>query len=296
MSPEALKAPDEAPAAAQDRLPLPIDGLNRDQRAALEVAEAARDSGEGPGGFAAALFLGRFRPGMLIPFPQQTAEEGRLGDEMVAKVTAFLSERLDPDEVDETRTIPAEVIEGLRDLGVFRMKVPVEYGGLGFSQVNYNRVLMAIASYCGSTAVLVSAHQSIGVPQPLKMFGTDGQKANYLRRIANGDLSAFALTESDVGSDPARMTTTARRCEDGSHYVLNGLKQWTTNGPIAQLMVVMARTALDQSGRPRITAFIVEADSPGVEMVHRCDFMGLRGIQNGLIRFNDVRVPAQNVI
>ncbi|MHC4109298.1 MAG: acyl-CoA dehydrogenase family protein, partial [Planctomycetota bacterium] len=122
---------------------------------------------------------------------------------------ALLAERLDPEAVDATRTIPVEVVDGLRELGIFRMKVPKEYGGLEFSQVNYNRVIMAIASYCGSTAVLVSAHQSIGLAQPLKMFGTAAQKAKYLPRISQGDLSAFALTEVDVGSDPARMTTTA---------------------------------------------------------------------------------------
>ena len=269
-------------------------GRNRGQRAAMEVAEMARDQAVA-GGFAAGLFMGRFRPGLMLPFPRQSQRDRHIGDEKVRRVSEFLSENLDPEAVDETRSIPQHVVAGLQDLGVMRMKVPQEYGGLGFSQVNYNRVLMAIASYCGSTAVLVSAHQSIGVPQPLKMFGTDEQKARFLPRIAAGALSAFALTESEVGSDPARMTTTATLSEDGTHYVLNGLKQWTTNGPIAELMVVMAQTA-STNGHPQITAFIVEADSPGVEAVHRCDFMGLRGIQNGLIRFTNVKVPAENLL
>jgi alkylation response protein AidB-like acyl-CoA dehydrogenase len=269
-------------------------GLNAAQRAAMQVAESAREQA-GAASFAAGLFMGRFDRGALSPFPRQEDAERRIGDEMVRRVSAFLAERLDADEVDETRTIPESVVEGLRDLGVFRMKVPLAYGGLGYSQVNYNRVLMAIASYCGSTAVLVSAHQSIGVPQPLKMFGTEAQKEKYLRRIAAGELSAFALTEPDVGSDPARMSTTAVLSADGSYYVLNGMKQWTTNGPIADLLVVMARTS-DGARGPKITAFIVEAATPGVEVAHRCDFMGLRGIQNGLIRFRDVRVPAENVI
>ncbi len=269
-------------------------GLNAAQRAAMQVAESAREQAAAAS-FAAALFMGRFNRGAMRPFPRQGEVDRRIGDEMVRRVSAFLAERLDPDEVDETRTIPESVAEGLRDLGVFRMKVPVAYGGLGYSQVNYNRVLMAISSYCGSTAVLVSAHQSIGVPQPLKMFGTEAQKEKYLRRIAAGELSAFALTEPEVGSDPARMSTTAVLSADGSHYVLNGMKQWTTNGPIADLLVVMARTSDGPRG-PRITAFIVETAIPGVEVAHRCDFMGLRGIQNGLIRFRDVRVPAENVI
>jgi alkylation response protein AidB-like acyl-CoA dehydrogenase len=277
-------------------------GLNEGQRQALEEAESARDEVRETS-FAAGLFLGRYEPDRLEPFPSQSEADRRAGDEMVAQVAELLSEQLDADEVDETKTIPAEIVEQLHEFGVFRMKVPREYGGLGFSQVNYNRVLMAIASHCGSTAVLVSAHQSIGVPQPLKMFGTDEQKERFLRRIADGDLSAFALTEPEVGSDPARMTTTAEPTEDGKHYVINGVKQWATNGPIAQLMVVMARTPAQDKGeqdgqkkRGRITAFVVEAERPGVETLHRCDFMGLRGIQNGLIRFDNVRVPATNII
>ncbi len=285
-----------------DKSDVLLDGarnLNEGQRAAMEVAESARDQAGGAEAFAAGLFMGRFSPEALRPFPDQTEEDRCIGDEMVQRVSTFLAEHLDPEAVDETRTIPRQVVDGLHELGVFRMKVPQAYGGLGFSQVNYNRVLMAIASHCGSTAVLVSAHQSIGVPQPLKMFGTDEQKETYLRRIARGALSAFALTEPDVGSDPARMTTTAELSADGSHYVLNGVKQWATNAPIADLMVVMAQTApkvVRGKQRSQITAFIVEADSPGVEVLHRCDFMGLRGIQNGLIRFTDVRVPAKNVI
>ena len=269
------------------------------QRAAMEVAELARDTDDGGRSFAAEMFMGRADHSLIQPFPQQSSEDRRIGDELVHNVSVFLAEHLDPDEVDENRTIPKQVIQGLRDLGVFRMKVPKEYGGLGLSQVNYNRVIMAVASHCASTAVLISAHQSIGVPQPLKMFGTDAQKAKYLPRIAKGALSAFALTESEAGSDPARMSTTATLTEDGKHYILNGVKQWTTNGPIADLLVVMAKTApkvYRGKERSQITAFIVEADWPGVEVIHRCDFMGLRAIHNGVIRFDNVKVPVQNVL
>lgn len=274
-------------------------GLNRGQRAAMEVAETARDRVDGQRGFAGRMFLGDFDVTQVTPFPEQSASDRLVGDELVEKVSRFLSTHLDPETVDETRTIPAEVMEGLHALGVLRMKVPREYGGLGLSQVNYNRVVQSIASYCGSTAVLVSAHQSIGVPQPLKMFGTDAQKEKYLRRISAGELSAFALTEAGVGSDPAQLSTTATPTEDGRHYLLNGEKLWTTNGPIAQLLVVMAKTPSKvYRGRERrqITAFIVETDTPGVELVHRCDFMGLRAIQNGVLRFTNVRVPAENIV
>ncbi len=299
MSPENLMKSSASAQAQQRQLHMATRGMTGGQRAAMEVAESARDTDDGGRSFAAEMFMGRADHSLIQPFPQQSSEDRRIGDELVHNVSVFLAEHLDPDEVDENRTIPKQVIQGLRDLGVFRMKVPTEYGGLGLSQVNYNRVIMAVASHCASTAVLISAHQSIGVPQPLKMFGTDAQKAKYLPRIANGALSAFALTESEAGSDPARMSTTATLTEDGKHYILNGVKQWTTNGPIADLLVVMAKTApkvYRGKERSQITAFIVEADWPGVEVVHRCDFMGLKGIQNGVLRFNNVRVPKENII
>ena len=299
MTVNTVTNPTKAPDPATEPSPIDTSGMNRGQQAAMEIAEAAREQTDGAGSLAAGIFMGRFDPTLLLPFPRQDDEEAAIGDEMVRKVSALLAEHLDPEEVDESRTIPAHVIDKLRELGVFRMKVPREYGGLGFSQVNYNRVIVAMSSYCGSTTVLVSAHQSIGVPQPLKMFGTEAQKQKYFPRISNGDISAFALTEADVGSDPARMKTTARLSDDGSHYILNGEKVWTTNGPIAQLLVVMAKTApkmVNGKERSQITAFIVETDTPGVENIHRCDFMGLRAIQNGLLRFTDVMVPAENVL
>jgi alkylation response protein AidB-like acyl-CoA dehydrogenase len=285
-------------AEQDDEMMIDTSGMNEEQRAAMEVAEAARDQAAG-GGFAQQLFMGQFRPDLMTPFPSQSRDDRETGDVFVKKVSAFLREHLDPEEVDATRTIPQEVIDGLVELGVFAMKVPAAYGGLEFSQVNYNRVMMAIASYCGSTAVLISAHQSIGVPQPLKLFGTEEQKRRHLPRFRKGDISAFALTEPDVGSDPAQMKTRAVLSADGTHYLLNGLKLWCTNGPIANVLVVMAQTApkiVDGREKKQITAFIVEGDWPGVEVVHRCDFMGIRGIQNGVLRFTDVVVPVENVI
>lgn len=274
-------------------------GMSAEKRGALEVAEAAREKQWKHPSFVSQLFMGTFDKKLIFPFPEQSPEDKALGDEYCRKVAKFLEENLDPDEVDETRTIPPEVISGLADMGIFAMKVPKEYNGLGFSQVNYNRVMMTISSYCGSTAVLVSAHQSIGVPQPLKMFGTEEQKKKYFPGFREGKISAFALTEPDVGSDPAKMSATAEPSTDGSHYVLNGTKLWCTNGPIADILVVMAKTPpkmVNGKERQQITAFIVEGNWPGIEVVHRCDFMGLRGIQNGLIRFNNVKVPAENIL
>ncbi|MBW3671104.1 MAG: acyl-CoA dehydrogenase family protein, partial [Acidobacteria bacterium] len=194
---------------------------------------------------------------------------------------------------------PLEILQGLREIGAFGMKIPKEYGGLGFSQVNYNRAISLIATHCGSTVAWLSAHQSIGVPQPLKMFGTDEQKEKWLPRLAKGAISAFALTEPGVGSDPAKMTTTAVRSDDGKGWIINGEKLWCTNGLHAELLVVMAQTppkAVDGREKKQISAFVMETDSPGCEIVHRCQFMGLRGIGNVLMKFENVFVPDENLL
>ncbi len=275
----------------------PKAGVTKDE--SMAVAEAARESEWKHPSFVAELFMGRFRTDLLFPYPDQSSEDKKIGDEFLARFESFLREKLDPDEIDRTHEIPVSVVQGLADLGCFAMKIPKSYGGLGLSQVNYNRAIALVASYCGSTAVWLSAHQSIGVPQPLKLFGTEEQKKKYFPKFAKGFISAFALTEPDVGSDPARMSTTAEPSADRSEWTINGDKLWCTNGPVADVMVVMARTP-DKvvNGRPRrqISAFIVDRNMPGIEVVHRCEFMGLNGIQNGLLRFTNVKVPAQNIL
>ncbi len=285
--------------AAQDEMIIDTSKMNAGKASAMEVAEGARQTKWEHPSFGGEIFMGVFKPDMIFPFPEQSEEDKKIGDDYVKKIMDFLEANLDPEEVDETRTIPSLVVDGMADMGVFAMKVPKEYAGLGFTQVNYNRVMMAISSYCGSTAVLISAHQSIGVPQPLKMFGTKEQKEAWLPRFREGKISAFALTEPNVGSDPAQMATEAVLTEDGQHYIINGDKLWCTNGPIADILVVMAKTAPIMRGDKeikQITALIVEKGMPGFEVIHRCDFMGIRGINNGLIRFTNVKVPVGNVI
>lgn len=274
-------------------------GKNKEELEALEVAEEARETVWENPSFVGELFMGRLKTGMVIPYPEQSDEERKQGDDYLLKLEKFLNEKVDGDQIDETGEIPSEVMKGLADLGAFGMKIPSEYGGMGLSQVNYGRCLAQICGHCGSTAALLSAHQSIGVPQPLKVFGTDEQKKKYLPRLAKGEVSAFALTEPEVGSDPARMSTTATPTADGNHYIINGTKLWCTNGGIADILVVMAQTApVVHNGREKkqITAFIVEKGMPGFEVVHRCQFMGLKGIQNALLKFENVKVPKENMI
>jgi alkylation response protein AidB-like acyl-CoA dehydrogenase len=275
-------------------------GLSEEKRKSLEVAESARETEWVKPSFVAKMFQGSFQWDMLLPFPEQSEADQKTGDAFLKKLESFLKSDLDPDEVDRTGIIPDKVYKGLAAIGAFAMKIPKAYGGLGLSQTNYNRAVGMVASLCGSTAVLLSAHQSIGVPQPLILFGTDQQKKKYLPRFSKDPyISAFALTEIDVGSDPAKMTTEAKLSDDGKHYVLNGLKLWCTNGTIADIFIVMARTPdreIKGKKRKQITAFIVEKSMPGVKVEHRCRFMGLNGIQNGLIRFDQVKVPKENIL
>jgi alkylation response protein AidB-like acyl-CoA dehydrogenase len=199
-----------------------LSKMSADKRAAMEVAESAREAQWTEPSFAQQLFMGTFNRTLVDHFPRQNDVDRAIGDEFCARLGSYLTANLDAEEVDQTRTIPEKVISDLFAMGVFAMKVPKEYGGLGFTQVNYNRAMMLLASHCASTAVLVSAHQSIGVPQPLKLFGTPAQKAKYFPRFKTGTISAFALTEPSVGSDPSKMATTADLTEDGTHYRVNG--------------------------------------------------------------------------
>ncbi|MBI4238127.1 MAG: acyl-CoA dehydrogenase family protein [Deltaproteobacteria bacterium] len=272
---------------------------NKGQAEALEVVEAARETEWTHPSFVAELFMGRFRHELIFPYPEQDPADRAVGDAFLAQLTPFLREHLDPEAIDRTGELPPAVIDGLMRLGCFGMKIPKEYGGLGFSQINYDRAIALIASHCTSTAVWLSAHQSIGLPQPLKLFGTPEQKEKYLPMLARGAISAFALTEVGVGSDPAQMTTTATPTDDGQAFILNGEKLWCTNGDVADYIVVVARTPSIVDGKrekKQLTAFIVEKTMPGFEVVHRCDFMGLKGIRNNLLRFTNVRVPKENIL
>ncbi len=271
--------------------------MSEGERAALEATEAARESAAMERTFAGGLFLGRFDLARIQPFPEQSAEDRDQGDAFLERLENFLRDHVDPDEIDETGEIPDEVMEGLAQLGAFGIKIPTKYGGLGLSQTNYCRAAMLLGGYCGNLTALLSAHQSIGVPQPLLHFGTAEQKQKYLPRVARGEISAFALTEAGVGSDPARMETHAEPVADG--FLLNGRKMWCTNGTRAGVIVVMARTPPKMvNGRPKnqITAFIVETDWPGVKVVQRCRFMGLRALYNAVIDFHDVHVPRENIL
>jgi alkylation response protein AidB-like acyl-CoA dehydrogenase len=269
------------------------------EKEARDVAEAARESEWSGPSFVRELFLGRFRLDLIHPHPVVVdADEQARAADFFARLREFL-EGVDSDLIDRTGQIPEEYVDALREMGAFGIKIPTEYGGLGLSYASYTRAMAMVTSKDGSLTALLSAHQSIGLPQPLKLFGTPEQKARYFPRLAKGAISAFALTEVDAGSDPANLRTSATPSADGASWTLNGEKLWCTNGTRAELFVVMARTpdvVVDGKPRKQITAFIVEGNAPGVEVVHRCRFMGLKAIENGVIRFTNVRVPSENIL
>src|SRR5437660_347122 len=266
---------------------------------AREVAEAAREQEWAAPSFVRDLFLGKLRMDLIHPYPEQDPDEVARAKPFLNKLERFLREDVDSDRIDREGEIPEPVIEGLRQLGAFGIKIPREYGGLGLSQLSYMKAIELVSSIDGSITALLSAHQSIGVPQPLKMVGSEGPNKKYLPLLAKGAISAFALTEPGVGSDPAAMETMATPSEDGKAWILNGEKLWCTNGTKAELMVVMARTpskTVNGKEKRQITAFIVETAWPGVKVEHRCHFMGLKAIYNGVISLRNVRVPRENVL
>ena len=270
----------------------PSQGGPVSEEEAREVAEGAREAEWGGKTFLRDLFLGDFRLSDIHPFPDPGDFISDRAEDYIDEMRTFLREEVDSDRIDREGKIPQEIIDRLGEMGAFGMKIPQEYGGLGFNQAEYGAVMEMIGSADGNLLALLSAHQSIGVPQPLKLFGTEEQKERYFPRFAEGAVSAFALTEPQVGSDPAGLETSAERVEDGDAFLLNGEKLWTTNGTIADVIVVMAR----HSDTGRISAFIVETDWEGVEISHKLEFMGLKALENGIVRFDDVRVPRENLI
>ncbi|HTW08415.1 MAG TPA: acyl-CoA dehydrogenase family protein [Acidimicrobiales bacterium] len=262
---------------------------------ARQVAEAAREKEWAKPSFAKELFLGRLRLDLVHPHPRPSPDQVAKGEEFLAKLEAFLRE-VDPLEIEHDAKVPDHVLKELCDIGALGMKIDEKYGGLGLSHLYYVRALGLVGTVNGAISTLLSAHQSIGAPQPLKLFGTEEQKQKFLPRLARDEISAFLLTEPDVGSDPARMTTSATPVDDGAAYLLNGTKLWATNGNVASLLVVMAVVPRSDGKRGGITAFVVEAHSPGITVLTRNGFMGLRGIENALMRFENVRVPAENMI
>lgn len=273
------------------------------KRADQEQIEKAQDLLEsapsGSIGFAKSIFFGRLSSDQVLPYPTQETEEARRTDELIGRVEAFLDAEVNADRIDAEERIPPHVIGGLAKLGVLGMTVPREYGGGGFSHTAYCRVLERISAHCASTAVLVGAHQSIGL-KALVLMGTEEQKLRYLPSLACGDmLAAFCLSEPEVGSDAAGVQTSAKISADGTHWILNGTKRYATNSALAGLLTVMAKTSVTENGRTRdkVTAFLVNPHMSGFRVVSpnrsKC---GVRGSWQGTLEFTDVQVPHDQIL
>jgi alkylation response protein AidB-like acyl-CoA dehydrogenase len=277
----------------------------------LERIEEARERLAGSS-FMAGLFEGRPQFDLLLP-PEEPAEEREAGEAYCRTMEAFLTSQVDPHEIERTAKIPESVLKGLFALGAFGMKIPVQYGGLGFSYKNYGRVLTLMASWSNILALTVAVPQSIGIAMPILLFGNEDQKRTYLPRVAREDISAFALTEPITGSDAANIKTEAVLNSAGTHFLVNGEKLWCTNGPIARYVTLVARVPArriirdgksgwvpvpEGKGAEELvhTAFILDMTTPGVVIRQRCQFAGCRGIENAHMTFTDVAIPVENVI
>jgi hypothetical protein len=277
----------------------------------LERIEEARERLTGSS-FMAGVFVGRPDFALLLP-PPEPPDERATGEAFCRKIEAFLKSHVDPEEIERTAKIPEATLKGLFELGAFGMKIPKEYGGLGFSYTNYGRVLTLIASWSNILSLTVAVPQSIGIAMPILLFGNEAQKRTYLPRVAREAISAFALTEPITGSDAANIQTEAVLDRSGSHFLANGEKLWCTNGPIARYITLIARvpakrvvqdakqvwvpTREGESCDDKVhTAFILPMETHGVTVLQRCQFEGCRGIENAYMALKDVRIPAENVI
>jgi len=283
-----------APVPPREAAPPTADA---DRLKQMRQAEEMLFSGPERSGFAKALYRGEFRAPVLFPYPQLAPEVGAEADRAVVALREYADASIDADAIDRQADIPRSVIDGLANLGVMGMTAPVEVGGRGFSQQAYCRVMEILGGHCAATAVFVNAHQSIGI-RALILFGTDEQKATWLPPLCRAEkLAAFALTEEQAGSDAANVQTTATPVDGGSAYVLNGTKRYITNGGIADVLTVMARTPEPKGGESKVTAFLVTPDLPGFEVVtERMEKTGIRGTATGELAFHDMRVPATNVL
>src|SRR5437868_4654907 len=297
--PEQIKAETGVKEKAKAAPVIDTSKMSAGKAAALELAEASRDPLDERGSFASNLFIGKFDFDRIFPYPAQSKEDRAKGESFLNELKDYLRDHVDADELDRLREIPQKNLDDLFAMVPSAVKIPKHYGGLGLSQVNHGRTAMFPGSWDANLTPLISAHQSIGVPQPLLLFGTEEQKKKYLPRVARREISAFALTEWNAGSDPANMSLRADPTEDGSTFILNGEKLWCTNLIKAGVLVVMAKTPpkiVNGKERKQITAFIVDVDSPGLEITYRCRFMGLRALYNGIVKFTNVRVPRENMI
>lgn len=269
--------------------------LERDKQ--VRQAEELLFQGPAHRSVAKELFHGRFAAGLVLPYPRLTDAEQIRVDASLAELKSYCDQHLDPESIDRNADIPRSVIDGLASLGVLGMTAPESIGGRGFSQLAYCRILEELGGRCSATSIFVNAHHSIGM-RALLLFGTEGQRQQWLPDLIHGrKLAAFALTEPAAGSDASNVQTSATLSPDGSHYILNGEKRYITNGAIADVLTVMARTAVPGRADTAVTAFLVTPDLPGFHVVEpRMEKLGIRGTATAKLAFENMPVPKENVL
>ena len=274
-----------------------MSALSELEQKQIAQAEELFFSGPSKEEFAKELYFGRFRSESVFPYPSRDGEARKVTELWVEKVKEFCREHIDPVAIDRTEKIPDDVISGLGELGILGFTIKRKYGGQSGSQYNYCKVMEVIAGQCASTSVFVNAHHSIGL-RALELFGTTAQKEKWLPDLASGKkIAAFALTEPEAGSDASNVQTRATPTEDGRGYIINGEKRWITNGGIADVLTVMARTPDRDSRDGKISAFILTPDIDGFEVLEkRMEKSGIRGTATGRMRFDNMFVPKENLL
>ncbi|MEO0512763.1 MAG: acyl-CoA dehydrogenase family protein [Planctomycetota bacterium] len=272
-----------------------MKGVSEQDRKMIEEAESLLGPEPDELGFVKNLFWGRLREDLLLPYPESPAEEQARCDQLLAELEDYLKNEHPSIQIDQDQEIPRWVIDRLFQMGALGCTIPTEYGGMGFGITGYNRVLEMIGRYCGSTAVVVSAHQSIGC-KALMLFGSDEQKQRFLPKMATGDLSAFCLSEPNVGCDAGGQETRCELSPDGTHYILNGEKKWSTSGALSGLFTVMCKQKM-ADGKDKVTALICTPDMDGVDIFQKNrSKCGIRGTWQARIKLTNVRVPKENLL
>lgn len=270
-----------------------VDQALREEQ--IKMAEDLLFSGAPLPSFAKGLYAGLYDAKRVLPFPESTPAQQAEITAYNAKLNAWMDANLDPDKIDRACDLGDDVIRGLGEIGILSCTIEKEYGGLEFSQIMYCKAVEEVARRCGSSALFINAHQSIGL-KALLLYGTPEQKAKWLVPLAKGEvLAAFALTEPNAGSDAGGVETRAEFNAEKNVWVINGKKQWITNGGVAGILTLMARTVVD--GQDKISAFLVTPDMPGFQVDEvALEKVGMRGTKTAKLSFHNMEVPAENLL
>ncbi|MCH2149300.1 MAG: acyl-CoA dehydrogenase family protein, partial [Phycisphaerales bacterium] len=286
--------------STNDQLVDKLKNISEKDRKQIEDAQEMLGPDPETMGFIKNLFWGNYRESLVFPFPEEDDQERIRCDELLEALDAYLKDEHPTIEIDQEQYIPDWAIRRLFKIGVMGMIIPQEFGGGGFSVTSYNRVLERIGQTCGSTAVMVSAHQSIGCGA-INLFGTEEQKSHWLPRMASGMLSAFCLSEPNVGCDAGGQETWCTESECGEYYIINGEKKWATSGALSGMFTTMCKHEMTdpKSGKKKtkVTALICTPDMEGIDIFStnrsKC---GIRGTWQARVRFTNVKVPKSNLL